>query len=65
MSLTIASAIVLILSFIAKVTGQDLPWTEAEIESTVTTIIGLLAGIGIWWGRVRAGGVNWFGIRTK
>lgn len=65
MSLTIASLVVAILSFIAKITGVELPFTDAEIQSTVVNIIFFVSAIGAWIGRIRLGDLNIFGIRTK
>lgn len=65
MSLTIASAVIFLLTFLSKATGLELPFTEADIEEVVTTIIGVISFLGVIWGRVRAGGVNWIGLRTK
>jgi hypothetical protein len=38
-----------------------LPFTEAELSTTITVILGILSAIGVWYGRYRAGDINFWG----
>ena len=62
MSLTITSILALaILRFFAW-TGQP-AIEESQVLSFVMVASQLLAGIGIYIGRVKAGGITWYGKR--
>ena len=63
MSLTIGSLFALLLDGYVKKRNIDLG--IGELQTWLENTILLLAPLGIWIGRVRAGGVTWLGFRTK
>lgn len=63
MSLTIISVMVLILNQLAKMGGLEIEFLEKDIQTTLHTLLDGLSVIGIWFGRVRAGGITWLGAR--
>lgn len=62
-SVTIAGGIFLFLSFLAKITGIELPFTHADVESVVVSIIGIVGFVVMVYGRIRKGDVNLFGFK--
>ena len=62
-STTIAGAILMLLSLLAKATGVELPYTEQEIESAIVTIIGLIGFLIAFIGRYRKGDINILGFK--
>jgi hypothetical protein len=63
MSLTIQGWIIGLLVFLANHFG--LPFTEAELTTTVSVIVGLISFIMIYWGRYRKGDINVWGGRDR
>ena len=61
MSLTLSALIVLVLTSLAKGVGVDLG--DEQVANFVLTGGQLLGVIGVWFGRVRAGGITWWGGR--
>jgi hypothetical protein len=62
-STTIAGAIIMLLSLLAKATGIELPYTEKEIESAIVTIVGIIGFTITVYGRWRKGDINILGFR--
>ena len=60
-STTIASLVIILAVFLKNVFGIEL--TQSSLETTVSTILALLAGLRIYTERVKRGDVNIFGIR--
>ena len=60
-SLTYGSFIAFILiGFLKK---ANISLNESDIMTTIETIVQIATGIGVFWGRYRAGGVTKFGFR--
>jgi hypothetical protein len=64
-SLTYIGAIAMFLAFLAKSTQVEIPFTQSEIESALTVIVGIVGFIVTIIGRVRAGGVSLFGFKIR
>jgi hypothetical protein len=62
MSLTITGVIVTVLVMLSSQLG--LPFTEAELSTTVTVLFGLVGAGMSYWGRIRKGDIDWFGRRV-
>ena len=60
-SVTFVSNIVLVLVFVSKLLGWEVG--SEELTTTVQVLFGFAAALGVFWGRVRAGGVNWLGLK--
>lgn len=61
MSLTIKSLFVLVVAELIRSNGIEI--ANDQIENAVSTLMIIGSVIGIYWGRIRAGGVTWWGIR--
>jgi len=62
-STTIAGALVMLLSFLAKSLNLELPYTDKEIESAIITIVGIVGFLITLYGRYRHGDINIFGFK--
>ncbi len=60
-SLTTNSILILFVSFMKEGLGVD--FTTSEYETAITVVIGIVVAVSAWYGRVRAGGINWVGKR--
>ena len=61
MSLTYVSFSVVVLTYILPKLGVNI--TADALSSTITTIVQIVAGILVFYGRYRAGGVTALGLR--
>ena len=61
-SLTISSLVVLVAIWGAQQAGVAV--TEGEILTTIATLGKAVAVALVYYGRIRAGGVSWFGMKT-
>ncbi len=59
MSKTIASLLVLVAGLVGV--GDIFP--ESEISQFVNATAQIIGIIGVWYGRISHGDVNWFGVR--
>lgn len=62
-SLTLSSFVALIIVTLAKGADIDIPGTD--VENCILTLVQVASAVGVWYGRLRAGGVNIFGMKTK
>lgn len=62
-SLTMIGLAVMILGFIFSKMG--IPIAEGNLEITLTTLVQIVGGVVIWYGRWRQGDVNWFGKKLE
>ena len=60
-SLTYGSFIAFILIGLLK--KADISLNESDIMATIETIVQIITGIGVFWGRYRAGGVSPLGVK--
>ena len=63
MSLTYAATVAGILAQLLSAAGIDV--SLESLNTTVSTVFSVAAGLVALYGRVRAGGITWFGTRTK
>lgn len=63
MSLTLSSLFAMLLNWYVQ--KQKINLGVGDLQNWVEMTITLLAPIGIWYGRWRAGGVTVLGLRTK
>lgn len=61
-SLTYIGTIVFALGYAMQLAG--VPFVEADLETTVTTVFAVIGAIASLWGRYRAGGVHIWGGRA-
>lgn len=61
MSLTLSSLGVLVLASLFN--WADIDIAQGDVEQGVTFLVQLFSLVGIYWGRVRKGDVNWLGLR--
>ena len=62
-STTIIAVIVNLLSMLLPTIGVDIG--SEELTSSIQTLVAVGTGVWIWVQRVKLGGVNVFGARTK
>ena len=62
-SLTITGLAVLILGFVLNKIG--VPIAEGNLETTIATLIEVIGGIVVFWGRYRQGDINIFGGKAR
>ena len=63
MSSTYIANIVQLLIFILPAIGVNLG--ANELTTTVSNVAAIIAGIWVFVGRFRAGGITWFGTRNE
>lgn len=60
-SLTISGLVVLIISEVLRISGFTA--NPEEITTFLDVSLKLIGAGMVWWGRIRVGGINLFGIR--
>ena len=60
-SLTLTALAVLLIKYVLDAAGVMVP--ETDIEKFLTVFVDIACAIGIYIGRVRAGGLTWYGKR--
>ena len=61
MSLTYAATVAAIIAQVLKIAGVDV--SVDALNTTVGTLFAIGSGVVALYGRVRAGGITWFGTR--
>ena len=62
-SLTITGLLVSVIAMVAQQSGLDI--THTQIESFVYVVVQLGGLVLAWYGRVKAGGITWYGRREN
>lgn len=62
MSKTIIGLVITIIGLLAKWFGWNLPGQD-EMEQFLTALVTIVGLILAWYGRVKAGGITWYGAK--
>ena len=62
-SLTLIGLAVVIFGFIFSKMG--IPIAEGSLETTLTTLVQIVGGVIVWYGRFRQGDINFFGGKAR
>lgn len=60
-SLTYRGVAILLVGYILRATGQDMP--DEEVANFVATLFAIVGAIITLYGRYKAGGVTWHGVK--